>query len=143
METKICTKCNRELPLNCFNFKYKNLNKRHTICKECQRRYKKESYYRHYDENKEKFKERRNSRFLEQKDFLYKIKKSGCIVCGETEPCCLDFHHLDPSTKDFTIGASLGASYEKIQREIDKCVIVCANCHRKIHNGILNIKDYI
>ncbi len=49
----------------------------------------------------------------------------------------LDFHHLDPTKKDFGIGkAKLTSFSEKVKRELDKCVIVCCRCHREIHAGL-------
>jgi len=47
-----------------------------------------------------------------------------------------DFHHPDPLEKDFTISKKM-TSWEKIKPELDKCVLVCANCHRLIHSGEL------
>ena len=49
----------------------------------------------------------------------------------------MDFHHKDPSTKVFEIG-SKGYKYslEKLKEEVAKCDVVCANCHRKIHNAL-------
>ncbi len=60
---------------------------------------------------------------------------TGCKVCGETHPACLDFHHRDPSTKLFTIGSSSKAckSRERVWAEIAKCDVICSNCHRKEH----------
>jgi hypothetical protein len=60
-----------------------------------------------------------------------------CIKCGESELCCLDFHHRDPSKKDFVIGQSYnrGVGVERIKQEIAKCDILCANCHRKLHHS--------
>jgi predicted HNH restriction endonuclease len=46
----------------------------------------------------------------------------------------LDFHHIDKETKEFTIGAIKKGSKEKILKEIDKCVCLCANCHREFHH---------
>jgi hypothetical protein len=48
----------------------------------------------------------------------------------------LIFHHLDPSHKDFTIGGK-SKSWNKIQSELDKCVLLCANCHAEVHAGLL------
>jgi len=56
---------------------------------------------------------------------------------------CLDFHHKDPNEKDFTIGKYRNKSKENLLKEIEKCVCVCSNCHRKIHAGIINLKDYL
>lgn len=66
---------------------------------------------------------------------------NGCFCCGEKEPVCLDFHHLDSSEKEVAIANALtnGWSFKRIKKEIDKCVILCANCHRKVHAEILSV----
>lgn len=59
-----------------------------------------------------------------------------CVRCGENHPGCLDFHHRDPETKLFAISKGVGRankSWESIQAEINKCDVLCANCHRKEH----------
>lgn len=62
----------------------------------------------------------------------------SCENCGENDPVCLDFHHKDASEKDFSIGDAkrIGWSKETILLEIQKCMVVCANCHRKIHANL-------
>lgn len=59
--------------------------------------------------------------------------QSGCKLCPETDQDCLDFHHTDPTTKDGTISKMLGVSTPVLAAEIAKCVVLCANCHRKVH----------
>lgn len=61
--------------------------------------------------------------------------KHPCLICKERDPACLDFHHLRHEDKDFSIGASAGKSEELLTAEIAKCVVLCANCHRKYHSG--------
>ena len=58
-----------------------------------------------------------------------------CSRCGEDHPACLDFHHRIPSDKEFTAAwmAKWGWSIAKMQAEIKKCDVLCANCHRKLH----------
>ena len=57
-----------------------------------------------------------------------------CSRCPETHLSCLDFHHVDPSTKEVSVGEVAGRwSMNKLQKEISKCIILCANCHRKEH----------
>lgn len=60
--------------------------------------------------------------------------KEGC-QCGEKHPACLEFHHLDPSKKDDEISTMLknGCSKESILTEIQKCLLMCSNCHKKLH----------
>lgn len=53
--------------------------------------------------------------------------------CGEDDPRCLDFHHRDPDTKSFGVAGFRGSALGPLQREIEKCDVLCANCHRKLH----------
>ncbi len=75
-------------------------------------------------------------RVLKQKSIEYKGGKCAC--CGYADhPGVLDFHHVDPSTKEFSIGdKGYTRSWEKIKAELDKCILVCANCHREIELGV-------
>jgi len=62
-----------------------------------------------------------------------------CEICGEKEPICLEFHHKDGENKDFNLGdvKSRGWGKERIKKELEKCRVLCANCHRKIHAGLI------
>lgn len=69
-------------------------------------------------------------------DWFKDYKKGlSCIVCGENHPACIDFHHKDKKTKDrpVCILVQCGVGKERIIKEIEKCDVLCANCHRKIH----------
>jgi hypothetical protein len=73
---------------------------------------------------------RRNAQWLQE------LKATlACKNCGETHPGCLEFHHLDPTTKETSIAEMIqrGFSRQKILAEIAKCDVLCANCHRKLH----------
>lgn len=57
--------------------------------------------------------------------------KAGCVECGyNLHPAALDFDHLDPDTKLFTIATGMSRSWQSLMDEMAKCEIVCANCHR-------------
>ncbi|MEL0011655.1 MAG: HNH endonuclease, partial [Bacteroidota bacterium] len=58
-----------------------------------------------------------------------------CEMCGESHPAALDFHHRDPSEKDTNLASvvGMGWSRDRIIREINKCDVICSNCHRKLH----------
>jgi len=60
-----------------------------------------------------------------------KLKK-GCELCGyKKNPVALDFDHLDPTKKSFTIGTKYtSVALERLTKEIEKCRVLCANCHR-------------
>ena len=79
----------------------------------------------------------------ERKDLLWKIKtKLDCVICGEKEPICLDFHHKVGSEKKFKIAKAESKSWENIMKELEKCVILCSNCHRKLHHYLDNKIDH-
>lgn len=60
-------------------------------------------------------------------------KGGKCIYCGYNEcPAAMEFHHRDPKTKEFAIFSKRYFN-EKIKQELDKCDLVCSNCHHKIH----------
>lgn len=65
-------------------------------------------------------------------------KGGKCQKCGYNKCiAALEFHHLDPTQKEFSIGnKGYTRSWDKIQQELDKCILVCANCHREIHTGV-------
>jgi L-lactate utilization protein LutB len=69
------------------------------------------------------------ARFQEMKRSL------ACTRCGEQHVACIQFHHIDGSRKEFTISAirSGNVSARRLAQELEKCEVVCANCHLKIH----------
>lgn len=70
---------------------------------------------------------------------LIEYKGGKCQLCGYNK-CqeALDFHHLDPTQKDFNISGGT-RSFESLRVEVDKCILVCSNCHREIHAGVTQI----
>lgn len=70
---------------------------------------------------------------LEQK------REMGCNQCDESDPACLDFHHVT-DTKEATVAKLLAndRSKERIRSEIERCRVLCANCHRKEHHDGLS-----
>jgi hypothetical protein len=90
--------------------------------------------------------EKKNQRYLEDTSnvgmqhkreiirWFYDYKSAlKCEVCGENEPCCIDFHHEREKTMSIGRFASRGHSKDKILEEIKKCKVLCANCHRELH----------
>jgi hypothetical protein len=59
----------------------------------------------------------------------------ACRVCGESHPACIQFHHSDSREKDMSISDAVrrGWGQARIEREIEKCEVLCANCHAKRH----------
>lgn len=115
----------------------------------------------YYADNKEKWKKYNDTSASEEKrekrlNCIRKLKKSygqthkrelilrkggKCQLCGTAyngqNGCIFDFHHVNPKEKDFNISARLRYnSYipQDIYNEIDKCILVCSNCHRQLHS---------
>ena len=79
----------------------------------------------------------KNHRRKRKKDIIY-IMGDKCCICGYNKcQSALELHHLKPEEKDFTIGQTLNKDLEIILKELQKCILVCANCHREIHSGLI------
>jgi len=69
-----------------------------------------------------------------------KYKGGRCQICGYNKCLrALKFHHINPKEKDFNISMANNPPWEKIKKELDKCILVCGNCHDEIHSGITKI----
>lgn len=83
----------------------------------------------------------RKKRVERIREYINSIKGRGCDICGYNKCLsALDFHHVR-GEKSFPVSKPGERSIELIQQEIDKCILVCANCHREIHddgNGSFN-----
>jgi len=73
------------------------------------------------------------------------FKGGKCEVCGYGRcPEVLEFHHLDSSKKDFGISLKgYTRGWKRVKEELKKCVLLCANCHREVHAGILQLSQAI
>lgn len=79
-------------------------------------------------------------RKTKQKCLDYKGRK--CCICGYNKSTrALCFHHLDPNEKDFAISKYRTHAWDKVKAELDKCLLVCANCHAEIHDGLIEVGD--
>lgn len=126
------------------------------VCKVCQRLRDKDRYIqaresgkiREYkDRNREKIREyniayqrkyRSSGRKQARKLEMCEYKGCKCVMCGliatEVTISAFDFHHLDPSEKEYTPSDMVNMRWERIVDELDKCVLLCSNCHRIIHS---------
>jgi hypothetical protein len=135
MIVKICNVCNTEKPVSDFHKKRKSYD---YACKECKRVKRKEWY-----KNNKQYEIDRNQKRKEMlRNWVSEIKESrGCFVCDENVGICLDFHHLDSTQKETGIMTAWnnGRSKKTILKEMKKCIVLCSNCHRKIHGGIFTL----
>jgi DNA-binding CsgD family transcriptional regulator len=119
--TYTCRVCKINKELNVNNFYIRTNGTFHTWCKECNNRITYEKQ-------------------IQRKKDAVEYKGGKCIVCGYNKYIgALDFHHLDPSKKEFSIGKLRTYSLDKLKSELDKCVCVCRNCHAEIHHGLVSV----
>ena len=132
-EVKICSKCKQELPISEFRWRNKAKGVLHSQCKICEKARDKI----HYQESKErKNSVRETADFQKSRNLLVveEARKKGCRKCGEHKTYVLDFHHRVADEKNNDIAHMVKSSSEiNLLRELKKCDVLCANCHREFH----------
>ena len=130
---KECSKCKVGKPQDEFGVSSRTRDKRNSWCKSCVRERGKQWYV----DNLEKSKRKSSINNRERREWMNDVKnKYACVKCNENHISCLDFHHIDPSQKSFGVANSVNQyklSKDIILEEIEKCVVLCSNCHRKFH----------
>ncbi len=135
--TKTCSHCKQILDVELFNWKYKNKGVRSYHCKECSREYLKKHYASNKDYYIKKAKKWNNIRGEEILDLLKDyFSNNSCIDCGESNWIVLEFDHKDRENKFMEVSLMCSGRYsiDKIKKEIQKCEVRCANCHRRVTN---------
>lgn len=134
MTTKICTMCNEEKDIEEFPLRNRFTTGRQSYCKSC----KAKMHSNWYENNKEYQKENASRHRIEYRQTLREyaaeyLSTHPCTRCGEADYRVLEFHHVRGSKEnDISVIIGRGSSLEKLKAEIEKCEVVCANCHRKI-----------
>ena len=132
---KRCTRCGVEKPEERFSKQSRQKDGLSPWCKDCFSEYRngrrnvdreyQKLYYRKHNETKKQYRKDK----LEQ---IHKLKNS-CVKCGESRPYAIDFHHIDPKTKEFEPSQLINASNQKLSDELKKCICLCRNCHAEFH----------
>ena len=100
---------------------------------------------RTYADRAEYMREAVKKRRRRLREMAREYKGGKCVLCGYNR-CqrALSFHHLNPKTKGFGLSVKgLTRSWQKIKDEIDKCVLLCANCHMEVHDKITQLPKEI
>lgn len=130
---KRCTICKIEKSIVDFRRDKTRLDGHQPHCKACARAHHKSAYVTKY---KQRIQERGAARAAKHALVIRNYKETHpCCYCGEADPVCLEFHHPDSSEKEFGIAGGLSRSLDKIISEMQKCIVVCSNCHKKLHAG--------
>lgn len=132
--TKVCSKCRIEKDTKDFPFQNRAKEKLHGECKLCHVQRNKESYAKNIKDNPAghlRRLEKQTATRQRHKDYIKVLKNNPCVDCGIIYPsCAMDFDHII-GKKAFNVsfrGHLL--SKESIDKEVAKCVLRCANCHR-------------
>jgi len=78
------------------------------------------------------------------KEKLISLHGGECVVCGYNKCIrALQFHHIDPAKKEFTISSQGRNNFENMRQESEKCALVCSNCHCEIEAGITTLPPLV
>jgi hypothetical protein len=124
---KTCSACKESLPVELFHSNRAQKDGYARQCKECFKAYSRE----HYKKNKGAYLERNRTQRRRNRQKVMELKDRPCTDCGGTfPPIVMEFDHREPETKEFSIGRGPFAWLKKVQAELEKCDLVCANCHK-------------
>lgn len=128
---KVCISCNIEKSLEDFGKLKRNKDGLQSKCKDCKREYDNLFHNNRSEEQKIKKYIGQRKRVKEAAEFLSNYLDDKCCKhCGDSRKVVLEFHHL--KDKNFNLSEYSGRSIETIKKEIEKCDILCANCHRVV-----------
>jgi hypothetical protein len=128
-----CGRCLSLKPVSEFAWRRKRHGQLDNMCRECRSAYHRQHYLANRQRYIDQARARKQALALERTTYLIDYFNSHpCADCGESDPVVLEFDHLDTEAKSFDIGQSLPyRKWESILEEMEKCEVVCANCHRR------------
>lgn len=93
-----------------------------------------------YAKNKDQYRSSIRRRIEDRKELVDSIKiEKKCLICEEPDPCALDFHHILDKKESISKLVAQTATKLIILKEIDKCIVLCSSCHRKLHGGSITM----
>jgi hypothetical protein len=126
---KNCSRCEQDKEEKDFNRRGKKFS---VWCRTCCSEYNRERYKNSNGKVRKKLKQQEAARKLEiEKKIVDHLKNNPCVKCQESNILVLDFDHIR-GEKEFNIAKAIWDvySWERIEKEIAKCQVLCANCHR-------------
>ncbi len=129
---KICTICKVNKTRENFAKNRSRSDGIQNICRPCKKKYDAVYFQKYKQEQLVRNRKHRKEQRLVINEAKAKI---GCAFCEEFDFCCLDFHHCNGDKKQCVSTMFGRVGIEKLWAEIEKCEVVCANCHRKLHAG--------
>lgn len=136
---KHCRVCGTDKAKTEFNKNKARPDGLQTRCRDCQKDQNNRGY-RYNSNRRDSIKLTRDANRAYNTKLMRRYKAfCGCSLCDEREPVALDLHHVDPAGKDENPSSLVTYSTDTMKKEIRKCIVLCSNCHRKVHAGILQI----
>ena len=132
-EKRRCSKCSQVKDASDFAFRNKAKGARHSYCLQCGRIFAKGHYSQHTGYYVQKARTRRRALMGEINEKLFEyLEQHPCVDCGESDPIVLEFDHVR-GEKLYNVSAmsAMDLSWEAVLKEIGKCEVRCANCHRR------------
>lgn len=130
---KECCICKETKSLDEFSWRNKAKGQKSKECKECHAKIRAKYYERNKSSEISYVSQRRKELSKWLKEYKSNLK---CNRCGEDHPATLEFHHINPAEKEVAISQVIrvkGWSIDRIMEEVNKCEVLCCNCHRKEH----------
>ena len=130
MRTKRCSRCHVIKEHSEFHLNSARKDGRYNYCIPCRKEYDAE----YQKNNRDKINEQQRLYRTKQREWWFEVTEGlVCVTCGEPDFIVLEFHHRDPGTKKFGLANYNKFSKRKVLEEMEKCDVLCANCHRRLH----------
>lgn len=128
MSQNKCSKCGKIKLLSRFKKRSDTISGYRSVCRDC------DNVTQKVRRHRDCVRIRRRERVAYYKDIL----GGQCIKCGYSKAqCSIEFHHVNPNKKEAGIAGLIsgGCNHQRIMEEVDKCILLCANCHQELETG--------
>lgn len=141
--SKTCYTCKANKDIQDFNKNKSRKDGFNSICRQCSKSSSKQYYRLNSQKHKLETAKRAKQQKEKNKEFVYSyLLTHPCVACGEADPIVLEFDHLKDKKFEIARMVASGFSFSSIKTEIDKCQVLCANCHRRKTAKELNWYSY-
>ena len=133
MKQKTCSRCRKDLDTSCYGKHAGQADGLQPLCKGCQRDHNKEWYKNNKARQRARVAENSRTYQKRNREYVYQhLLLNPCVACGEKDPVVLEFDHVrGEKANNVSSMVRAASSIDVIKKEIAKCDVVCANCHRR------------
>lgn len=133
MGAQVCNHCGILKSVEEFNWRWKKRGERQRTCRTCQNKQKSNWYQKNKESHKANIYKNKIRNIEISREYVWEyLSTHPCEECGESDPFVLEFDHVKGKKRaEVTKLVRDGYSIKNIQKEIEKCVVLCANCHKR------------